>query len=278
MAFNSCLASCSLDDRSSTGTDFTWTNKKDHLTRVWFKLDRVLVNQSWSASFPFSSAHFHESDLSDHSPVVRNSVKYSLKHLHPSHFSKISDRVKAAKLKLKKSPANLLNDPFSANLIQEKQQAIKEFSRLKTIELSILQQRAKITHLQNTDSSSKYFFAKIAERRHLQFIGLIKDKHGVLHSGQDGVTNAFQDYYSYLLGSQQTISALDVDLLRRDGCLLPADHHNLTKNITLLEIKEAVFSIDSNSSPGIDGFSSGFFKSAWSIIEKDFCAAVLSFF
>ncbi|XP_074291773.1 uncharacterized protein LOC141618570 [Silene latifolia] len=36
--------------------------------------------------------------------------------------------------------------------------------------------------------------------------------------------------------------------------------------------------MDSNSSPGVDGFYAGFFKSAWSIVEGDFCRAVQNFF
>ncbi|XP_074305658.1 uncharacterized protein LOC141640879 [Silene latifolia] len=249
LAFNSCLASCSLDDISSSGTDLTWTNKQDQQTRVWSKLDRVLINSSWATSFSSSSAHFHESGLSDHSPVVvtvfterkvpkrfsflnswiehpdyeatvksawktskagspifcffekLKNVKAALKKLHQSHFSGISDKVKTARQKVKEVQANLLTDPFSSSLILEEKLAVKEFTRLKLIELSILQQRAKIAHLQQTATNSKYFFAKIAERRHQQFIGSIKDKNGVIYSGQEGVTHAFQDYYSDLLGS-----------------------------------------------------------------------------
>ncbi|XP_074278150.1 uncharacterized protein LOC141601747 [Silene latifolia] len=205
----------------------------DQLARVWSKLDRVLVNPSWTASFSSSSAHFHESGLSDHSLVVvtvfkerkvhkrftflnswighpdyeetvksawktskagspifyffekLRSVKAALKQLHHSHFSHISDKVKTARMQLKVVQANFLNEPLSPKFIHEEKLAIKEFTRLKTIELSILQQRAKITHLQQTDTNSNFFFAKIAERRHLQFIGSIKDKSGVLHSSQD---------------------------------------------------------------------------------------------
>ncbi|XP_074266718.1 uncharacterized protein LOC141589999 [Silene latifolia] len=254
LAFNSCLASCSLDDIFSSGTDLTWTNKQDQQTRVWSKLDRVLINSSWATSFSSSSAHFYEYGLSDHSPVVvtvfterkipkrfsflnswiehpdheatvksawktskagspifcffekLKNVKAALKKLHQSHFSGISDKVKTARQKLKDVQANLLTDPFSSSLILEEKLSVKEFTRLKPIELSILQQRAKIAHLQQTDTNSKYFFAKIAERRHQQFIGSIKDKNGVIYSGQEGVTHAFQDYYSDLLGSNQPVS------------------------------------------------------------------------
>ncbi|XP_074291200.1 uncharacterized protein LOC141617970 [Silene latifolia] len=53
---------------------------------------------------------------------------------------------------------------------------------------------------------------------------------------------------------------------------------NIAALITLKEIKDALFSMDNNSSPGIDGFSAGFFKSAWAIIGLDFGRAVYHFF
>ncbi|XP_074305083.1 uncharacterized protein LOC141640020 [Silene latifolia] len=287
LAFNSCLASCSLDDISSSGTDLTWTNKQDQQTRVWSKLDRVLINSSWATSFSSSNAHFHESGLSDHSLVVvtvfterKIPKRFSFLNSwieHPDYEATVksawktskADKVKTARQQLKDVQANLLTDPFSPTLILEEKLAVKEFTRLKSIEHSILQQRAKITHLQQTDTNSKFFFAKIAERRHQQFIGSIKDTNGLIYSGQEGVTHAFQDYFSALLGSNQPVSVLDADLLRQDGCVLPTDHTNLLRDVTQLEIKEAVFSIDSNSSPGINGNISGFFPGKIGIRQGD---------
>ena len=52
----------------------------------------------------------------------------------------------------------------------------------------------------------------------------------------------------------------------------------LKGEITHEEIKKAMFSIDDNKAPGPDGFSSLFFKAAWSIIGSDVVEAVTSFF
>ena len=46
----------------------------------------------------------------------------------------------------------------------------------------------------------------------------------------------------------------------------------------MAEIKDAVFSIDSNKSPGPDEFSAGFFKATWHIVGKDYSEVVLEFF
>ncbi|GKC99545.1 RNA-directed DNA polymerase, eukaryota, reverse transcriptase zinc-binding domain protein, partial [Tanacetum coccineum] len=44
------------------------------------------------------------------------------------------------------------------------------------------------------------------------------------------------------------------------------------------EIKHAMFSIEDDKAAGPDGFSSRFFKAAWSVIGSDVCAAVKEFF
>ncbi|XP_074277492.1 uncharacterized protein LOC141601123 [Silene latifolia] len=48
--------------------------------------------------------------------------------------------------------------------------------------------------------------------------------------------------------------------------------------VTREEIKQALFSINSNKSPRLDGFSAGIFKSVWDIIAEDYCSAVEDFF
>ncbi|KAL0285152.1 UNVERIFIED_CONTAM: Retrovirus-related Pol polyprotein from type-2 retrotransposable element R2DM [Sesamum radiatum] len=52
----------------------------------------------------------------------------------------------------------------------------------------------------------------------------------------------------------------------------------LTLPITPTEIKDAFFDISEDSAPGPDGFTSAFFKKAWTEIGSDVCAAVSEFF
>ncbi|XP_074298283.1 uncharacterized protein LOC141629131 [Silene latifolia] len=68
--FNSCLSSCALDDLSSSGCDFTWYNKQDATTRVYSKLDRILVNNTWLQHFSQTTGNFLSPGISDHSPAV----------------------------------------------------------------------------------------------------------------------------------------------------------------------------------------------------------------
>ncbi|XP_074290961.1 uncharacterized protein LOC141617692 [Silene latifolia] len=295
--FNDCLGSCHLDDLTCTGVDMTWTNKQDSEPGISDHspiLVQVSHDQKVAKRFSFLTSWAGHPDylhtvktawetLLQGSPMYcffqkLKSVKHALTHFHKQHFSNISQRVQTAKDALVECQHNLASNPFSDSLIQEERLLIAEYTKLKDHEFSILSQRAKIRDIQDSDCSSKYFFAKISERTHQQVIGGIHDHHGKLHMGFSSVSAAFNQYYQDLLGHSSTTTPLDTDFISSGAVVNSSDSHFLIREISPAEIRDALFSMDSNSGPGIDGFSAGFFKSAWNIIAKDFCKAVNQFF
>lgn len=89
----------------------------------------------------------------------------------------------------------------------------------------------------------------------------------------------FQDYYITLLGTK-TPSEVDVDpFVIEEGLVLNIDQQLalLTKVIDDM-VKQALWSIPKDKSPGPDGFESGFFKAAWSVVGRDVFRAVHNFF
>ncbi|XP_074298627.1 uncharacterized protein LOC141629546 [Silene latifolia] len=68
--FNSCLSEYGLDDMHGSGSDFTWFNKQEVNTRVYSKLDRVLINADWLISFTQTTAQFLPPGISDHFPAL----------------------------------------------------------------------------------------------------------------------------------------------------------------------------------------------------------------
>nr|GEU75147.1 hypothetical protein [Tanacetum cinerariifolium] len=53
---------------------------------------------------------------------------------------------------------------------------------------------------------------------------------------------------------------------------------NMVREVTIEEIKAAMFAIGDDKSPGPDGYTSAFFKKGWSIVGPDVCNAVRDFF
>ncbi|XP_074265992.1 uncharacterized protein LOC141588449 [Silene latifolia] len=68
--FNECLIQCGLDDMNGSSCEYTWYNKQDAQTRVYTKLDRVLVNDKWKELFANTSAQFMDPGVSDRSPAL----------------------------------------------------------------------------------------------------------------------------------------------------------------------------------------------------------------
>ncbi|GJZ37781.1 hypothetical protein Tco_0583972 [Tanacetum coccineum] len=52
----------------------------------------------------------------------------------------------------------------------------------------------------------------------------------------------------------------------------------MCREVSNNEIKDAMFSIRNDKAPGLDGYSSFFFKKAWDIVGEDVCRAVQDFF
>ena len=56
------------------------------------------------------------------------------------------------------------------------------------------------------------------------------------------------------------------------------DNLELVKLPDLDEVNQALFAIDSNKTPGPDGFGAGFFKHYWLVVKNDFFQCILEFF
>ncbi|KAK9724692.1 hypothetical protein RND81_05G092800 [Saponaria officinalis] len=68
--FNDALYDAGLEELTTSGCKYTWTNKQDGSARKWMRLDRAFVNPVWLGAFSSSSAEAHPACISDHSPVV----------------------------------------------------------------------------------------------------------------------------------------------------------------------------------------------------------------
>ncbi|KAM6554157.1 hypothetical protein CsatB_014919 [Cannabis sativa] len=68
--FLNCVNQCQLKDVKFSGNFFTWSNKQHGEDRIYFKIDRILANQSWLNAYENAEATFLNEELFDHSPKV----------------------------------------------------------------------------------------------------------------------------------------------------------------------------------------------------------------
>ncbi|XP_020254007.1 uncharacterized protein LOC109831080 [Asparagus officinalis] len=68
--FQHFISSNQLVHIKTTGCYYTWNNKQEADTRVWSRLDRVLVNDLWILQYTTSQVDFLQPVCSDHSPAL----------------------------------------------------------------------------------------------------------------------------------------------------------------------------------------------------------------
>ncbi|KAK4382253.1 hypothetical protein Sango_2889200 [Sesamum angolense] len=154
------------------------------------------------------------------------------------------------------------------------------YSAAVKLEISMLQQRAKLRWLKHGDQSSKVFFRKINSTRVKQRVFQITTASGELLATQHDVTQEFISYFQNLLGGSTTHRMLDLGFLRPElkHTITTAEASLLVAPVTQSEVKDAFFDIDVESAPGSDGFTSAFYRAAWPIVGQSMFESVGEFF
>ncbi|XP_074313622.1 uncharacterized protein LOC141648803 [Silene latifolia] len=249
-AFQGCLNSCGLVDSPTMGSFFTWNNKQEVNARVYNRLDRFLINSEWSLSILDTYAHFLPEGNFDHTPCILKKAGQLLTTNRPSstfrcggnpHFSYLVWMIgglvitlcTAIALKnLEFIQSKIAIDPTNMDWLMKETPAAKEYTELQQACHLFLSQKAKAAWLKDGDQNTKYF-------------------HGVIRS-TESVTDKVN---AKIIQSGRTCTEEQATSL-----LLP---------VTKKEIKDAIFSIPDHKAPGPDGFSSSFYKDAWSIIGDE---------
>jgi len=92
------------------------------------------------------------------------------------------------------------------------------------------------------------------------------------------VGQEFVSYYWDLLGTTKHTLPIIKSVIHCRPCIDAASHDLLLAHVTNDVIKHALFSIGNEKASGPNGYSSLFFKRAWSIVGDDFCATIKDFF
>ena len=71
--FNSIINTYELRELDMDGGQFTWSNNQKNPTLE--KLDRFLMSKSWEMIFPLTTVHKLSRDVSDHCPIILDTMK-----------------------------------------------------------------------------------------------------------------------------------------------------------------------------------------------------------
>ena len=101
---------------------------------------------------------------------------------------------------------------------------------------------------------------------------------GVLNSNPMEIFNHLVSYYVKLLFATPSVEDPTTVCSVIPHLVYEADNALLTEVPSASEIKDTVFATDSNSAPGLDGFSGLFYQHYWHIIASDVVRFIQHFF
>ncbi|XP_062099719.1 uncharacterized protein LOC133805553 [Humulus lupulus] len=172
----------------------------------------------------------------------------------------------------------LNKDPLNPRLIQLELEARQKYTDIHRSYCSFLQQKAKLNWIQDGDTNSALFHARIRERRNQNRICSITSELGEWIDQPDMVTAAFLDYYQKLLGSKMAVRNKVLTKIVSLGTFLTTSHvNNLLLPYSQEEVKKAIWEIPGTKASGPDGYCSFFFQDNWNLVGDEVCDAILSF-
>ncbi|GKD09462.1 reverse transcriptase domain, reverse transcriptase zinc-binding domain protein [Tanacetum coccineum] len=173
-------------------------------------------------------------------------------------------------------PASLDVDPFNATLREAEAKCVVEFNQAVLLEERLLKQKAKVQWLAEGDANSAYFHKAVKSRTSRSRIDVITNSEGVVFQNSS-VPDAFVSHYEAFLGcTGETGPFNSVDLFK--SRLNEQDALYMVREVSFQEVKDALFSMGDDKSPGPDGFTAAFFKETWSVTGNDVYNAVCEFF
>ncbi|XP_055830988.1 uncharacterized protein LOC129900030 [Solanum dulcamara] len=173
----------------------------------------------------------------------------------------------------------LQTNPKDYFMIEKEIEISKEYVQLKEAREQFLKQKAKVQWLQEGDHNTKFYHSYMKARRNNNRVFVIRDKDGVQQTGMKAINNAFLSYYAEMLGqANKGRQHVSNEIIKRGSVVTEAQRTQLEMVFTEKEVKEAMWGIDGNKSPGPDGYGSQFFKDNWDIVGNDAVKGVMDFF
>uniref|UniRef100_A0A803NUC0 CCHC-type domain-containing protein n=1 Tax=Cannabis sativa TaxID=3483 RepID=A0A803NUC0_CANSA len=276
-AFRSTLDHCLLKKLPYSGDRFTWIKNRNTLTTIKERLDWVFTNHSWDSFFECPAVTHLDFFSSDHraiSAIVTplNSAASSTQRRPRFRFEKLW----LADLETSVTALNNVHShsPESAAFLKQSESVLDD---LLEQEEMYWQQRSRVDWLQLGDRNTKFFHSKASARKANNKIKFLQTESGARVTSKHDMAEAIQDYFANIFHSQTVDEdALQATLNCIPATITPEMNMNLIKPFTPSEVKDALFSMGSDKSPGIDGMSAMFYQRHWDIVGDSVVSAVLN--
>lgn len=167
-------------------------------------------------------------------------------------------------------------NPHELQFQMEERNLLEEYSRLANFEETFYKEKSRIKWMKEGDKNTNFFHRTVKVHNARNKILRLSNENGDIIEDYSMIETEVTIYFEKLFTEPNPSELPCQNWPGRT--LTDAQGHTLSQLVTKQEIKEALFSINSNSAPGPDGYTAVFFKDNWVTIENDFTEAIEYFF
>ncbi|XP_060959283.1 uncharacterized protein LOC133030526 [Cannabis sativa] len=228
-----------------------------HFEKIWLNEEEALdiINKHWTNA------------SSDPILQIKNNLSSCSSHLlswHRTKFGGLQKKIHSTQHKV----STLQNSNLTTfDHFEELKHCEDILDELLAQEEDYWKQRSCINWLKSGDSNTKFFHQKANSRKKNNAIKKLMDDHGVEHNSQVAIANVVQSYFRNIY----TTDGVDNEALQFVFSKVPctiteSDNRAITQPFTAADIYEALKSMNSDGSLGIDGMFVMFYTNYWGIV------------
>ncbi|GJS63377.1 RNA-directed DNA polymerase, eukaryota [Tanacetum coccineum] len=287
--FNSFIMNSGLVEFNSGGSSFTWCHKS---ASKMSKLDRFLISENLLYSCPNINAITLERYLSDHRPILLREVREYAGE-EPNAMRSMMGKLKHLKNKIRewnttsRSSVNKVKAQYKSELedldsiidrgnggeeeVNKRAEIINKILKIDKHHSMEIAQKAKVKWIVEGDENSSFFHGMLNKKRNILNI------RGVMVNGVwvDNPKRVKKEFFAHFSARFCRPIQKGASIQMEFPKTLSEDQvKEMECDVTNDEIKRAVWDCGTEKSPGPDGFTFGFFRRFWYLIQKDVNAAV----
>ncbi|GJQ94896.1 RNA-directed DNA polymerase, eukaryota [Tanacetum coccineum] len=227
----------------------------------------------------FVNEVWHEAPVDNSNDMINmmNKLKYLKKKICVWNGMRQSPKTRKHVLKQELADLEMIIDKgdASSDTLHKRAEVVKSIQEVDKLCAMEASQKAKIKWAIEGDENSKYYHGILNKKRNqLSIRGVLVEGDWVENPNM--VKNEFLNHFKNRFDRPKSVRPmLNMEFPHHLNSMQQLD---LEAEVSNEEIKKAVWDCGVDKSPGPDGFTFGFYKRFWSLIEKDVLAAVKYFF
>ncbi|XP_044342365.1 uncharacterized protein [Triticum aestivum] len=289
--FREVVQMCGLSDLGYTGLPYTWDNRQEGGKNIKVRL--ADIDQQQQGEKVKAKKMFRYEDMWRREPCYYDIIKKSwwckgegLQDLMKSlSFMKESlqrwsfqtfGSVRGQLAQLRSQLEEVRRRSWQTGPSLVERSLMGQISELLAREEIMMRQQSRVGWLFEGDRNTSFFHSRCKERARQNRIKFLQRLDGTICYNQKEMEEETNQFFIKLFSAQDNLSTEEVINY------VPTKVSNelndmLCRPFLQDEVEQALFMMKPNKSPGLDGFTAGFYQNHWDILKPSICAAVLKF-